>query len=927
MSTTSTTPPTTLYVCPTTHIDWDWITDFEQYYAIGNRTGSSPTNPVRYTFDQMFDMLAATSHPPFVFALAEMGYFRRYFTDTPGAAAKVLAAIPALSLMGGGITSPDNLLTHGEAFIRNYLLGTQWLASLGLQDARAPVAWLPDDFGHDTQLPVVLAAMGMTAVGLSRVPGSPQGSPDVKPLDGSPNMDQQLNQTAGLVFPWVAGDGSTVLCHFMPDTYSVNVLELSSFVSSFSTSVWGSANMFVPVPSGDFATPTSEIIKAVDAYNRNKVNGVTAQLGTFADFVSAVLADTSGLSAPFTLRASNYWCGHFASRPQLKIDHYAAVRHLLAAEVAMGLVMAASTLGRSVPDAIGRTLEAIWWSLSATTHHDFINGTASDQTYYLEQLPLSGQNRALAASANDRALDLLAASVNPSGAATGQTPYLVFNPLGFVRNGLVEIPDGASQYGSVRLAGSTAAVTTQAGADGSLLFIAQDLPSLGYTTAYLTSGMTSRTPPPALSDGMVFDNGIIKVVFSPAADGYRVHSLIDLATGVNLVRSASGACRLAIYEDDGNLYQFGNEPIGNNGSTTGTFTLSQRINQVHHAEVLEFGPVRWRLAVTLLPQGQMQGATGPLYQVLYTLLAGESFLRVAVRGSAPNSQSAVVVENALVHAGQSTPTGLIHGTANHWDPEEPVPYWSGPTFQATHDFVLPTWQGLPFAAVYHGGMPAWCRAPGDPGSEQNLIIGTLFRSTDGTQRGAAGTDGDTHTQEFAIGAPGGTSLDPTTGTPLKNGTSFSTPLQVRRIDSQPVGTSPTQRQTLPESLSLAGITEGPGILRAARPQAGSGGVPVPANANSTQSPFSLVLRVYTPVNNPAGTQLTLQTPAFQTQAPATACLVTALELPVVQQGLAQPVSSITPAGTNTFTLTAGAALTSVQVVGIRPYVQPSNGED
>jgi alpha-mannosidase len=915
------TTPTTLFVCPTTHIDWDWLSDFEQYYAIGNRYS---TNAVRYTFEQMFEMLGTTSSPPFVFALAEMGYFRRYFVDTPGAATQVLAAGSALSLMGGGITSPDNLLSHGEAFIRNYLLGTQWLGSLGLESARAPVAWLPDDFGHDTQLPVVLAAMGMTAVGLSRVPGSPQGSPDVQPLDGSPNVATQLNQTAGLVFPWIAGDGSVVLCHFMPDTYSVDVDNLSGFVSSFSSSVWGSANMFAPVPSGDFATPTTDIINAVNSYNQNKVNGVTAQLGTFAQFVAAVLADTSGLSAPFTLRASNYWCGHFASRPQLKTDHYAAVRHLLATEVALGLVLAASTLARSVPDAMSRTLDAIWWSVAASTHHDFINGTAADQTYYLEQLPLSAQNRALAVSANERALMLLAASVAASASAS-ETPFLVFNALGFARNALVSVANVDARYGSVRLAGSSAPVITQQGADGCLLFIATEVPSFGYTTAYLASGTSNNTPLPSSLNNLTFDNGVIRVVFAAASDGHSILSLFDQSTGKDLVSDTGLAGQLAVYNDEGNLYQFGNEPINNNGAATGIFVFNELIEQVESAKVLEFGPVRWRFAVTLVLTTPNTGAAQQRFEVLYTLVAGESFVRMAVKGRAPNSQSAVVVQNALVNAIKAKPTGLIHGTANHWDGEEPVPYWTGPTFQATHDFVLPSYFGEPFAAIYHSGMPAWCRDPDETQDEPNMILGTLFRSANGSQRGAAGTDADIHVQEFAIGAPAGANLAPASCAALKNATSFASALQVQEIEISAVGDSPTLRQTMPDQLSLAGITEGSGILRAARPQAGSGDVPAPDNDQSSQSPFGLVLRVYTPTNQP-GTQLTLQTPAFQTPTPAKAALVTALELPLSQPAFGQPMTSITPDGTNSFVITAGTALTSVQIVGMRPYVQPSNGK-
>ncbi len=30
-------------------------------------------------------------------------------------------------MVGGGITSPENLIVHGEAFLRNYLIGLEWM--------------------------------------------------------------------------------------------------------------------------------------------------------------------------------------------------------------------------------------------------------------------------------------------------------------------------------------------------------------------------------------------------------------------------------------------------------------------------------------------------------------------------------------------------------------------------------------------------------------------------------------------------------------------------------------------------------------------------------------------------------------------------------------------------------------------------------
>src|SRR4051794_40853989 len=182
-----------LVVCPTTHIDWDWIDTFIEYVTIGPQPDGNDLGPTDEVLNGVVQLLA--SELDFRFSLAEIGYLRRFIAHQPTALATLQAAGAGRFLLaGGGITSPDSLVCNGEVFIRNYLLGQQWLRGAGLAANVGPIAWLPDDFGHDPQLPVALAAMGLAYAGLSRVPGSPQGSPCAAPLDGSPSVAAGLNQ-------------------------------------------------------------------------------------------------------------------------------------------------------------------------------------------------------------------------------------------------------------------------------------------------------------------------------------------------------------------------------------------------------------------------------------------------------------------------------------------------------------------------------------------------------------------------------------------------------------------------------------------------------------------------------------------------------------------------------------------------------------
>ena len=143
------------------HLDWDWLRTFDEYYQ----------RSVDGIFTDALGLLSQYHAAPhhYFYSIAEMGFLQRFVTQHPDLLQPLKDVGQDLRIVGGGITSPDNLLPSGEAFIRDYLVGKTWVdATLGLPIRQA---WLPDDFGHDAQLPIVLEAMGFQGVGFARVPG------------------------------------------------------------------------------------------------------------------------------------------------------------------------------------------------------------------------------------------------------------------------------------------------------------------------------------------------------------------------------------------------------------------------------------------------------------------------------------------------------------------------------------------------------------------------------------------------------------------------------------------------------------------------------------------------------------------------------------------------------------------------------------
>jgi len=113
-----------------------------------------------------------------------------------------------LELAGGMWTEGDENLSSGEAISRSFLLGQRYFRSRF--GKMAEIGWLPDNFGHISQMPQILKLAGCDYFYFHRT----------KPYTGT--------------FWWVAPDSSRVLC-YANDTYNGDITpELKNEVQKFS---------------------------------------------------------------------------------------------------------------------------------------------------------------------------------------------------------------------------------------------------------------------------------------------------------------------------------------------------------------------------------------------------------------------------------------------------------------------------------------------------------------------------------------------------------------------------------------------------------------------------------------------------------------------------------------------------------------------
>lgn len=798
------------------HLDWDWVKTFEEYFR----------ECVMPVYRGVNDAAAAV---PFPYSVCEMGFLRRFEEKYPNDFI-TFAKNPNLTVVGGGITSPDNLLTSGEAFIRTYLVGLHWLPA-PLEWSRT--VWLPDDFGHDSQLPVVLVAMGAAAVGFSRVPGDTQTWGNS--ADSDPGLPGQILNTdptgnGGIDFHWRAADGSTIFAHWMPRMYwqGGGISGEDSIGEYLRENETGSPSRYVHVPVGaDFQPPNPEVPKYVSDWNGSSTDD-KADVRSFAWYVERVMEEVDagratlktrtfhGDGDPDHLQATSflsnpYFIGFYASRMQLKTLHYETTRLLVQAEV---LDAACAAGGGPVSGDVAERLLGAWNDLAPSTHHDYITGTATDPVYEQEQLTLSTRVCADATQLRSSLATTIQANVRGTAGSV-----LAFNTLGFARSGVVRMDDGSSTWA--------------------------DVPAMGWS-------VTSTPLPPSRVTVRTFDDGSVQVwndriSFTVSPDqNWGISHFWKADDGISILSGTANTFRF--WQDAGNIYTFGYECA----SPEETFREVDASFAPDERATVTQDPLNLQASVSARVVASPAGADGSYpYDLTYTLCAGDPFVTISIAGAAPEGMS-VFVDFPL----KGGPVDRMeHGTPYHWDYKPPRTFGNHEyraVFEPTHDFVS-VWNGeTPLAAIYHGGVPAWA-------VEGSTLTGCILRNTPGDTSGqchdwgANGSDADRHTIIFALRIGDGLQ-HADTGAPLREARAFSNPLfGTTTVDSD---------GPLPTCYSLASTGDNALLTVAKR---------------GTADPDDLYLRVYTPSNAAEPVELTVAAPFSQVTG------ATALERPLVDE--------------------------------------------
>ncbi|MEE8142694.1 MAG: glycoside hydrolase family 38 C-terminal domain-containing protein, partial [Planctomycetota bacterium] len=453
-------------------------------------------------------------------------------------------------LVGGAWTEPDYNMPVGESQVRQILFGQRFFQK---EFGRTvSVGWSPDSFGYCHQLPQILRSAGMDAFFTTKMLWN-----DTTPFPY-------------YLFQWTSPDGSSVLACTPPQGIGSRVRpDLLKGLLDKMEQRHGVRMVLVPFGVGDHGGgPSRQDIDMIRALQETDL-APTVRMSTIAEFLEAVRTREDvripHLDDELYLQ---YHRGTYTSQSKIKWFNRKGEVLLFTAERFLAL---ASAKGMPLPR---ETLREMWRRVLLHQCHDGLPGTSIGEVKkdisddYAWVLPTGEQ-------VLQDSLKALAETINTTGPGE---PLVVFNPLPWVRLGVVEIPWQDTAIVGPR---GYSQETTQRTHDGKLLFTAL-LPGLGYSVFHLLPEEQvphARPPVPRVKvDGWVLENQHLRMEINPDTGNLKS---VKLRRGSEEILDGEGNL-LELYQDRPRQWDAWN--LG----------LSERqvLGKPTRVEIIERGPVR-----------------------------------------------------------------------------------------------------------------------------------------------------------------------------------------------------------------------------------------------------------------------------------------------------------------------------------------------
>ncbi len=536
----------TLFFDANAHIDAAWLWRSKETIQVCRNTFSSVMNMMK-------------ERPDFTYTQSAAAYYDWMQRLYPDLFRQMQQAVKAgrWEIVGGMWVEPDCNLPSGVSWARHLLYAKKYFSKNFGVDVK--IGWNPDSFGYNGNMPMLYRNAGIDAFITQKIGWN------------------ETNVFPYRVFWWESADGSRILSYFPFDYVNTvnNPYQLNEWLREFEANT-GFRKMLILFGVGDHGGgPSLEMLSRIDHLKTLDIFP-TVEYGTATQYLDWLThQDLSQVPVWKDELYLEYHQGTFTTQAKMKKFNRSNEFLLSNAEQFSSL---ASLYGRPYNST---DLESAWRKLLFNQFHDILPGSSIRQVY-IDATETHKEVRTIGTFQLDGSLRQIVRQVNTSAYRKGM-PVVIFNPLAWDRTDVarVALPEGnTSAYAVFDSKGKE--IPSQRVEVGlyrsEVLFIADRVPSVGYSVYELRKQKPSAFKSTSTSSTSALENGLFKVMLD-STTGW-VKSIVDKRNGKELLEGPGN--RLQLLEDLPKEYD-----AWNIGLTGVEFPSKYR-----GAEIVESGPVR-----------------------------------------------------------------------------------------------------------------------------------------------------------------------------------------------------------------------------------------------------------------------------------------------------------------------------------------------
>jgi len=541
----------TLYFDANAHIDAAWLWREKETVEV-----------VKNTFSSVLKMMNARKD--FTYTQSAAAYYDWMEQQEPELFKGIQQRVKEgrWEVVGGMWVEPDCNLPSGVSWARHLLYAKRYFQKkLGVD---VTIGWNPDSFGYNANIPMFYSNAGIDFFVTQKISWN------------------ETNVFPHRVFWWEATDGSQVLT-FFPFSYVNRVdnpFRLVDWLRQFEANT-GFRKLMILFGVGDHGGgPSLEMIdriehlKAIDLFPRIEYGTAGGYLGWLRQ------QDLTRLAKVRDELYLEYHQGTFTTQAKMKEYNRTSEVLLTNAELFSAL---ASLGGRQYNS---HELEQAWRNLLFNQFHDILPGSGIHEIY-IDATQRHEQARALGQRELSQSLAEIAKGIDTS--FVRGTPIIVFNALSWTRSDLVEValPDGdTGNYAIFDRQGRELPSQTDRRSErrGSVLFLAKDVPAVGYSVFQLRAVGARATGARLQVSQATLENELFRVGLD--VDSGWLKTIVDKRVGREILSGPGN--ELHILEDTPAAWDAWN--VGLTG-----VKYPSRLRKV---EVVEQGPVRATLQIS-----------------------------------------------------------------------------------------------------------------------------------------------------------------------------------------------------------------------------------------------------------------------------------------------------------------------------------------